>query len=206
MRHHSVTISKSHLSVENPGVPLPGYAGQSFLAKANMHIGPRIAARARAYARDGNIRKIIYQDNTVSAFIMGQGDLYDTEITGLETSSAVTASCTCYYQCSPRNWCKHATALAYVIAAILDGEVKGDKSFVLNNQNFTALNQVSAHQQAQQKAKDQELAAQTKALTVALQNAQILKIPADITAFDSQATFEKACLWLEFPSTQSNSE
>ena len=156
MRHHSVTISKSHLTVENPGVPIPGYAGQKFLAKSNMHIGSRIATRARAYAKDGNIRKIIYQDNAVSAFIMGQGDLYDTEVTGLKENSAVTASCTCYYQCSPRDWCKHAAALTYVIAAILDGQVKGDKSFVLNNQNFAALNQVSAYQQAQQNAKDKD--------------------------------------------------
>lgn len=94
------------------------------LAAAQMEAGPQFLARGRTYARAGQVMGLTLGEAEITAEIQGTGAkpyrvrLFRTSISG---SDRVGADCTCPYGCD-FGWCKHATALAYVAAALLDRE------------------------------------------------------------------------------------
>jgi uncharacterized Zn finger protein len=94
------------------------------LAAAQMEAGPQFLARGRTYARAGQVMALVMGDAEITAEIQGteaapyRVRLFRTSISGADR---VGADCTCPYGCDD-GWCKHAAALAYVAAALLDRE------------------------------------------------------------------------------------
>ncbi len=107
-------------------VAKPGKVGHSLaadlVAAAEMESEPQILARGRTYARAGQVVAVQARHMGFSAQIQGtdarpyQVRLDRTTISG---SDRVAADCTCPYGCD-YGWCKHAAALAYVAAFLLD--------------------------------------------------------------------------------------
>ncbi len=95
---------------------------QELIAAAEMESEPKIMARGRTYARAGQVVSLQVEPESFSAKIQGTGAkpyavrLDRTTISG---SDRVAANCTCPYGCD-FGWCKHAAALAYVAAFLLD--------------------------------------------------------------------------------------
>jgi hypothetical protein len=87
-----------------------------------MESAPQILARGRTYARAGQVVAVQVEPEGFTAQIQGTGSkpyqvhLHRTTISG---SQRVAADCTCPYGCD-HGWCKHAAALAYVAAFLLD--------------------------------------------------------------------------------------
>ena len=94
------------------------------IAAAQLEAGPQFLARGRTYARAGQVMALSMGDGEITAEIQGteakpyRVRLFRTRISGADR---VGAGCTCPYGCDD-GWCKHATALAYVAAALLDRE------------------------------------------------------------------------------------
>ncbi len=94
------------------------------LDAAQLEAGPQFLARGRTYARAGQVMALAMSDAEITAEIQGterrpyQVRLFRTSISGTDR---VGADCTCPYGCD-HGWCKHAAALAYVAAALLDRE------------------------------------------------------------------------------------
>jgi uncharacterized Zn finger protein len=92
------------------------------IAAAEMEAGPQFLARGRTYARAGQVMGVAVADGEITAEIQGtesrpyQVRLFRTSISGADR---VGADCSCPYGCD-YGWCKHAAALAYVGAALLD--------------------------------------------------------------------------------------
>lgn len=83
---------------------------------------PTIAARARTYARAGQVVELRVVDGQASAAIQGSdADPYAVWLVRGPDGSA-DATCTCPYGCDEVEWCKHAAALAYVVADLLHRE------------------------------------------------------------------------------------
>ena len=97
-------------------------AAADLVAAADMESAPQILARGRTYARAGQVVAVTVEPRAFSAQIQGTGarpyqvHLHRTTISG---SERVAADCTCPYGCDD-GWCKHAAALAYVAAFLLD--------------------------------------------------------------------------------------
>lgn len=95
---------------------------QDLVAAAEMESQPQILARGRTYARAGQVVSLQVEPESFSAQIQGTGSKpYDVRLdrTTISGSDRVAASCTCPYGCD-FGWCKHAAALAYVAAFLLD--------------------------------------------------------------------------------------
>ena len=92
------------------------------IAAAQLEAGPQFLGRGRTYARAGQVMALSMGDGEITAEIQGteakpyRVRLFRTRISGADR---VGAGCTCPYGCDD-GWCKHATALAYVAAALLD--------------------------------------------------------------------------------------
>lgn len=92
------------------------------VAAAEMESAPQILARGRTYARAGQVVAVQVGPTCFSAQIQGTGAKpYDVRLdrTTISGSERVAAGCTCPYGCDD-GWCKHAAALAYVAALLLD--------------------------------------------------------------------------------------
>ncbi|MGB7979664.1 MAG: SWIM zinc finger family protein [Candidatus Nanopelagicales bacterium] len=95
---------------------------QDLIAAADMESQPKILARGRTYARAGQVVSVQVEAESFSAQIQGTGARpYDVRLdrTTISGSDRVAANCTCPYGCDS-GWCKHAAALAYVAAFLLD--------------------------------------------------------------------------------------
>jgi uncharacterized Zn finger protein len=84
------------------------------------HSAAAIPGRARTYARQGQVVGVSIEDESAQAQIQGT-DVRPYQV-GLRRVAPhnFTAECTCPYGCTPRAWCKHAVALAYVVAELVD--------------------------------------------------------------------------------------
>ncbi|HYN55618.1 MAG TPA: SWIM zinc finger family protein [Motilibacterales bacterium] len=92
------------------------------VAAAEMESAPQILARGRTYARAGQVVAVQAEPECFSAQIQGTGAApYEVRLdrTTISGSDRVAADCTCPYGCDD-GWCKHAAALAYVAAYLLD--------------------------------------------------------------------------------------
>ena len=92
------------------------------VAAAEIESAPQILARGRTYARAGQVVAVQVEPEGFSAQIQGSGaSPYEVRLdrTTISGSDRVAADCTCPYGCDD-GWCKHAAALAYVAAFLLD--------------------------------------------------------------------------------------
>jgi uncharacterized Zn finger protein len=109
------------------GVSAPGKAesaeGLALVAGANRLCTSAVASRARTYARHGQVVGVDLGEKTAVAQVQGSGDepyylsLYRRDF------GDYTADCDCPYGCGETYWCKHAVALAYVVANLIDREL-----------------------------------------------------------------------------------
>ncbi len=107
--------------VANPGKVTDPVAVEVVEA-AVMETGDKILARGRTYARAGQVVEVHTEPRAFSAQIQGSGKKpYEVRLdrTVISGSDRVAADCTCPYGCD-FGWCKHAAALAYVAAFLLD--------------------------------------------------------------------------------------
>ncbi len=77
-----------------------------------------VLTRARTYARAGQVVDVSIDAGTARARIQGS-DARPYEVV-LVAEPALEADCTCPYGCSTYSWCKHAAALGFVLAHLLD--------------------------------------------------------------------------------------
>jgi len=78
-----------------------------------------IASRGRTYARAGQVVEVRVADGEAAAAIQGTGgEPYGVRLAA-EGDGSARAGCTCPYTCD-YGWCKHAAALAYVVADLVD--------------------------------------------------------------------------------------
>lgn len=81
---------------------------------------PGIASRGRTYARAGQVVEVRVDRGVASAAVQGSDDApYAVCLTRLADGD-VEASCTCPYGCDDVEWCKHAAALAVVVAHLAE--------------------------------------------------------------------------------------
>ncbi|HPE11626.1 MAG TPA: SWIM zinc finger family protein [Actinomycetota bacterium] len=89
---------------------------------AAMETSDKILARGRTYARAGQVVEVHTDPHAFTAQIQGsERTPYEVRLdrTVISGSDRVAADCTCPYGCD-YDWCKHAAALAYVAAFLLD--------------------------------------------------------------------------------------
>lgn len=92
------------------------------VAAAEMETQPHVLARGRTYARAGQVVAVQVEPGAFSAQIQGTSDRpYEVRLdrTTISGADRVAADCTCPYGCDD-GWCKHAAALAYVAAFLLE--------------------------------------------------------------------------------------
>lgn len=97
-------------------------AAHELIAAAEMESESKIMARGRTYARAGQVVSLRVEPESFSARIQGTGAKpYEVRLdrTTISGADRVAANCTCPYGCE-FGWCKHAAALAYVAAFLLD--------------------------------------------------------------------------------------
>lgn len=81
---------------------------------------PGIGSRGRTYARAGQVVEVRVGDRGATAAIQGSDDAPYTVSLAREPDGDVEATCTCPYGCDAVEWCKHAAALAFVVAHLVD--------------------------------------------------------------------------------------
>lgn len=106
------------------GVAQPGKAtsaeGMALVDGANRLCTTAIASRARTYARHGQVVGVNLGEKSAVAQVQGSGSepyllsLYRRDF------GDYTADCDCPYGCAETYWCKHAVALAYVVADMIE--------------------------------------------------------------------------------------
>lgn len=82
---------------------------------------PGVLSRARTYARAGQVVDVTVDSGTARARIQGS-DARPYEVL-LAASPELDADCTCPYGCSTYAWCKHAAALGFVLAHLLERDI-----------------------------------------------------------------------------------
>lgn len=175
---HELVITAGSVFVINAGRAEPGSPGAEFLSVAvqNWKAGP--AQRGKPYAGNGSIISLDVEGSTVDAYITGSGHEYLTSIRGAAGGWPfdLSASCDCMYGSMNGDWCKHAVALSYACAALLDGRVEDQTG---------------------------ELVPLVKAdRTDLLAGAAALLADADFTRFNPDAAFAAATQWLSFPTLE----
>lgn len=94
--------------------------GKALVDGAKRLCTAAIATRARTYARHGQVVGVDVGEKTAVAQVQGSGEqpyllsLYRRDF------GDYTADCDCPYGCGERYWCKHAVALAFVVADMID--------------------------------------------------------------------------------------
>ena len=107
--------------VTKPG-KVTGMLAVEMVAAAEMESEPQILARGRTYARAGQVVAVQVEPRAFSAQIQGTSARpYEVRLdrTTISGADRVAADCTCPYGCDG-GWCKHAAALAYVAAFLLE--------------------------------------------------------------------------------------
>lgn len=107
-------------------VPKPGKVTHplavELVAAAEMESDTKILSRGRTYARAGQVVSVQVEQLGISARIQGtRARPYEVRLnrTRISGSDRVAATCSCPYGCDD-GWCKHAAALAYVGAFLLE--------------------------------------------------------------------------------------
>lgn len=107
-------------------VPKPGKvtdpAAASIVAAATMETSATILGRGRTYARAGQVLGLQADEHGFSAQIQGSSRKpYEVRLARVVISGSdrIDATCSCPYGCD-YDWCKHAAALAYVAAFLVD--------------------------------------------------------------------------------------
>ncbi|NQU36813.1 MAG: SWIM zinc finger family protein [Actinobacteria bacterium] len=179
---HSLFVTPESATVRNPGVVVDGGLGQQFLDIARTHWRSGPGTRGRPYAQNGSIMGIEWIADVVSAQVAGSSSSYLTVITGVPLPDSITQSamrpvahCTCPYGARSSDWCKHAVALAYACAALLDGAVD-DQTGRLPGTAPLELDQGHLNESVRRLANDDGM-----------------------TAFDPEAAFAHARRWLDLP-------
>lgn len=121
--------SRARLSVEGGvAVPKPGkvthHDALDLVEAAQMETNPRILARGRTYARAGQVIDVHSEPGSFTARIQGSDPepyLVRLDRITVSGSDRVAADCDCPYGCD-YEWCKHAAALAYVSAFLIDND------------------------------------------------------------------------------------
>lgn len=109
------------VAVGKPGAVTHDLATE-LVAAASVECDPPILARGRTYARAGQVVALTVAEDELTARIQGTGARpYEVRVfrTRISGADRVGADCSCPYGCD-FGWCKHAAALAYVGAALLD--------------------------------------------------------------------------------------
>ncbi len=107
-------------------VPKPGKvtdpAAMSIVEAATMETSATILGRGRTYARAGQVLGLQADEQGFSAQIQGSSrNPYEVRLAKVVISGSdrIDATCSCPYGCD-FGWCKHAAALAYVAAYLVD--------------------------------------------------------------------------------------
>jgi uncharacterized Zn finger protein len=111
------------VTVPKPG-KVTGPQAQDMVAAAEMETSPTILARGRTYARQGQVIDVQCEPGHFTARIQGShAEPYLVRLDRVTISGAdrVAADCDCPYGCD-FGWCKHAAALAYVGAFLMDND------------------------------------------------------------------------------------
>lgn len=96
-------------------------AAQDLLSVTASETRDTIMSRGRTYARAGQVVDLQSLPGEFVANIQGSGRRpYTVRLTAMVLDH-VRAECTCPYGCE-YDWCKHAAALAYVAAFLLDND------------------------------------------------------------------------------------
>ena len=94
--------------------------GVRLVVTAEGRTTPGIASRGRTYARAGQVVEVRVDAGVASAAIQGSDAApYAVSLTRLADGD-VEATCTCPYGCDDVEWCKHAAALAVVVAHLVE--------------------------------------------------------------------------------------
>lgn len=81
---------------------------------------PGIASRGRTYARAGQVVEVRVDAGVASAAVQGSDAApYAVSLARLADGDT-EATCTCPYGCDDVEWCKHAAALAVVVAHLVE--------------------------------------------------------------------------------------
>lgn len=94
----------------------------ALVAQAEMEAARAILGRGRTYARAGQVVSVAVAPGEFTAEVQGTDpDPYQVSLRAVTISGAdrVAASCDCPYGVEV-DWCKHAAALAYVAAHLID--------------------------------------------------------------------------------------
>lgn len=121
--------AKPRIAVEGGVVvPKPGKVDDpdalDLIHAAEMEGRPPILSRGRTYARQGQVIGVEIGAEQFRASIQGSArQPYEVQLTKtmISGSDRIHASCTCPYTCD-YDWCKHAAALAYVAAFLVDAQ------------------------------------------------------------------------------------
>lgn len=121
--------ARARLSVEGGvAVPKPGKVAHpdalDLVEAAQMETGAKILARGRTYARAGQVIDVQSEPGAFTARIQGSDpEPYSVRLDRVTISGSdrVAADCDCPYGCD-YGWCKHAAALAYVAAFLIDND------------------------------------------------------------------------------------
>jgi uncharacterized Zn finger protein len=96
----------------------------ALVQQAEYEATPGILGRARTYARAGQVVAVAVATREFTAQVQGTGDdPYEVALRAITISGSprADASCNCPYGCD-FGWCKHAAALAYVAAHLLESD------------------------------------------------------------------------------------
>jgi uncharacterized Zn finger protein len=109
------------VAVPKPGKVTDPYAVE-LIEAASIETRPPILSRGRTYARAGQVIGVTADFESFSGRIQGSDRTpYQVQLTRfmISGSDRIHAECTCPYSCD-YDWCKHAAALAYVAAFLID--------------------------------------------------------------------------------------
>lgn len=125
--HRGWYEAKSRIAVEGGVVvPKPGTVTDpealGIIEAAAVETRPPILSRGRTYARSGQVIGVTADHEGFTGRIQGSDRKpYEVRLTRhmISGSDRIHADCTCPYTCD-YDWCKHAAALAYVAAFLVD--------------------------------------------------------------------------------------
>lgn len=176
-RLHTLYVGPLGCEVDSPGNAELLGVGEEFLESAGVNFRSGPQTRGRGYARNGAIQSLSRDGDRVQADVRGSGMTYDVVLRGVTDLGPfhLRASCDCPYSCAPRDWCKHAIAVSYAVAALLDGRVVDETG------------RLGGAERTVDRAELQASAA------------QLLEQPAIAEALDPDSLFAEATRWVPFP-------
>lgn len=109
------------VAVARPG-RVSGEVASELVAQLAGRTTTGVLSRARTYARAGQVVDVTIDAGEARARIQGS-DARPYEVV-LVAEPDLDADCTCPYGCSRYSWCKHAAALVFVLADLLDRDAR----------------------------------------------------------------------------------